>query len=260
MGNSQSQAAKKERLDYLLVSRGLVASREQAHRYILAGLVKVDGHPVDKRAKLIGETARIDIDEPETSYVSRGGAKLAAALDAFKISCQDVVAMDVGASTGGFTDCLLRRGASRVYAIDVGYGQLDWKIRTDPRVVVLERCNIRYLKRDAIPESIQLAVIDVSFISLTVVIPSVLSFLDKNAVVVVLLKPQFEVGKGQVGRGGVVRNELQRIEVKDRLLGAFKNLDLDVLGVLDSPLLGRKGNKEVLVALQKQTEVRGSHH
>jgi len=247
----QSQAAKKERLDHVLVSRGLAASREQAHRYILAGLVKVDGHPIDKRAKLVEETARIDVDGPETQYVSRGGSKLAAALDTFNVSCQGLVAMDVGASTGGFTDCLLQRGVSRIYAIDVGYGQLDWKIRNDPRVVVQERCNIRYLKRDAIPDPIELAVIDVSFISLTVVIPSVLRFLDKNAVVVALLKPQFEIGKGQVGRGGVVRNETQRIGVKDRLLEFFKNLDLDVIGVLDSPILGRKGNKELLVALQK---------
>ena len=159
--------------------------------------------------------------------------------------------MDVGASTGGFTDCLLQRGALRVYAIDVGYGQLDWKIRTDPRVVVLERRNIRYLNRESIPEPIKLAVIDVSFISLSVVMPPVLTFLDKDAQIVALLKPQFEVGKGQVGRGGVVRNENQRIQVKDRLLGVFKNLGLDSVGVIDSPIQGRKGNKELLVVLQR---------
>jgi len=142
-------------------------------------------------------------------------------------------------------------GALRVYAIDVGYAQLDWKIRTDSRVVVLERRNIRYLNREAIPEPIELAVIDVSFISLTVVIPTVLTFLDKNALIVALLKPQFEVGKGQVGRGGVVRNENQRILVKDRLLKFFQNLGLDLIGVIDSPVLGRKGNKELLIALRK---------
>ena len=156
MINSPSQAAKKERLDHVLVSRGLAASREQAHRFILAGLVKVEGVPIDKRGKLVEGSARIDLDVPQTHYVSRGGTKLASALDAFHIPCQDIVAMDVGASTGGFTDCLLQRGASRVYAIDVGYGQLDWKIRTDPRVVVLERRNIRYLKRETIPEPIKI--------------------------------------------------------------------------------------------------------
>jgi len=249
--HSPSQAAKKERLDHVLVSRGLAASREQAHRYILAGLVKVEGVPIDKRGKLVEGSARIDLDVPQIHYVSRGGTKLASALDTFNISCQDIVAMDVGASTGGFTDCLLQRGASRVYAIDVGYGQLDWKIRTDPRVVVLERRNIRYLNRETIPEPIKLAVIDVSFISLSVVIPPVLTFLDKDAQIVALLKPQFEVGKGQVGRGGVVRNENQRIQVKDRLLGVFKNLGLDSIGVIDSPIQGRKGNKELLVVLQR---------
>ncbi len=249
--NSPSQAAKKERLDHVLVSRGLAASREQAHGFILAGLVKVDGIPIDKRGKLIEGSARIDLELPQTHYVSRGGTKLAAALDTFNISCQGIVAMDVGASTGGFTDCLLQRGALRVYAIDVGYGQLDWKIRTDSRVVVLERRNIRYLNREAIPEPIELAVIDVSFISLTVVIPTVLTFLDKNALIVALLKPQFEVGKGQVGRGGVVRNENQRILVKDRLLKFFQNLGLDLIGVIDSPVLGRKGNKELLIVLRK---------
>ncbi len=243
---------KKDRLDQVLVSRGLAASREQAHRYILAGLVKVEGVPVDKRGKLIDGSARIDLEVPKTHYVSRGGTKLASALDTFNISCQGVVAMDVGASTGGFTDCLLQRGALRVYAIDVGYGQLDWKIRTDPRVVVLERRNIRYLAQEAIPEPVKMAVIDVSFISLTLVIPSILTFLDANAVIIALLKPQFEVGKGQVGRGGVVRNEKQRILVKDRLLEFFQKLGLHLIGVIDSPIQGRKGNKELLVVLRRQ--------
>ena len=249
--NSPSQTAKKERLDHVLVSRGLAASREQAHRFILAGLVKVDGILIDKRGKLIEGSAHIDLKLPQTHYVSRGGTKLASALDTFNISCQGIVAMDVGASTGGFTDCVLQRGASRVYAIDVGYGQLDWKIRTDPRVTVLERRNIRYLEREAIPEPVTLAVIDVSFISLTMVIPPVLAFLDKNALIVALVKPQFEVGKGQVGRGGVVRNEDQRIMVKDRLLGFFQNLGLDSIGVIDSPIQGRKGNKELLAVLRR---------
>ena len=247
----QAQTSKKDRLDQLLVTRGLASSREQAHRFILAGLVTVDGIPIDKRAKLIDETAQIDLHRPETRYVSRGGAKLAAALDAFNISCQGMVAMDVGASTGGFTDCLLQRGASRVYAVDVGYGQLDWKIRIDPRVKVMERCNIRYLKSEAIADPIQLAVIDVSFISLTLVIPAVLTFLDNPSRIVALLKPQFEVGKGRVGRGGIVRNESQRLMVKDQLLQFFEKIGLGLIGVIDSPVMGRKGNKELLVVLQR---------
>ena len=252
MVKSQSQASKRDRLDQVLVSRGLAGSRQQAHRLILSGVVKVDGIPIDKRAKLVEESARIVLDIPETAYVSRGGSKLAAALEAFHIPCQGRVAMDVGASTGGFTDCLLQRGASRVYAVDVGYGQLDWKIRTDPRVVVLERCNIRYLKREAVPDPVDLAVIDVSFISLKIVIPAVLTFLDKRGRMVALVKPQFEVGKGQVGRGGVVRNENQRMLVKGQLLEFFKTLGLEVIGVMDSPVLGRKGNKELLVALRRE--------
>ena len=193
------------------------------------------------------------MEAPETPYVSRGGTKLASALDTFHISCQGVVAMDIGASTGGFTDCLLQRGASRVYAVDVGYGQLDWKIRTDPRVVVMERTNIRYLEKESIPEPVTLAVIDVSFISLTMVIPQVLTFLEPDAMIVALVKPQFEVGKGQVGRGGIVRNEGQRLFVKDRLLGFCKNLGLDVIGVIDSPIQGRKGNKELLIAFRRHS-------
>lgn len=252
MVNSPIRTTTKERLDHLLVSRGLAANREQAHRFILAGLVKVDGIPIDKRAKMVDKMVQIDLEIPHPHYVSRGGNKLAAALDTFHIGCQGVVAMDVGASTGGFTDCLLQRGASRVYAIDVGYGQLDWKIRTDPRVVVQERCNIRYLNEEAIPDPIDLAVIDVSFISLTIVVPCVLRFLNKRALIVALLKPQFEIGKGQVGRRGVVRNEGQRILVKDRLMEFFTNLGLESIGVTDSPVLGRRGNKELLVALQKQ--------
>ena len=185
-----------------MVSRGLATSREQAHRFILAGLVKVEGVPIDKRGKLIDGSARIDLEIPPSQFVSRGGAKLASALDALNIDCQDLVAMDVGASTGGFTDCLLQRGVGKVYAIDVGYGQLDWKLRNDPRVVVLERCNIRHLKREAIPEPINLVVIDVSFISLTLVIPAVLPFVERQALMVALLKPQFEVGKGMVWEGG----------------------------------------------------------
>ena len=255
--NSQAQAAKKQRLDHVLVFRGLAANREQAHRYILAGLVKVDGVVVDKRAKLVHESAEIALDLPTTTYVSRAGDKLAAAIDAFKIDCTGVVAMDVGSSTGGFTDCLLQHGAERVYAIDVGYGQLDWKLREDPRVVVHERCNIRYFDPTKIPDQINLAVIDVSFISLQIVLPCVMKFLDKSASIVMLLKPQFEVGKGQVGRGGIVRDDRKRTEVKDKLLTYAETLGLSVMGVMDSPVLGRKGNKEILIALKSIEQEKG---
>jgi len=192
----------KQRLDSLLVSRGLTHSREQAARLILAGLVTVDGVLIDKRGKVVKTDASLTLDSPPSSFVSRAGGKLAAALDSLNLSCQGVIAMDIGASTGGFTDCLLQRGAGRIYAVDVGYGQLDYTIRKDPRVVVLERCNIRWLDRKAVPESIELAVIDVSFISLKLVLPCVLQFLSEKGTVVTLIKPQFEVGKGLVGKGG----------------------------------------------------------
>ena len=250
--NSQSLAAKKQRLDSVLVSRGLATNREQAHRFILSGSVKVDGILVDKRAKLVHVGSRIDLEVSDTPYVSRGGSKLVSAIEAFDVSCEGLVVMDVGASTGGFTDCLLQHGAARVYAIDVGYGQLDWKLRTDPRVVVHERSNIRYLEREAIPDPIQLAVIDVSFISLKLVVPCVVKFLEANGLILALLKPQFEVGKGMVGRGGVVRNEDQRMFVKSHLLRYFQDMGLEVMGTVDSPVLGRKGNKEIFVCLRKR--------
>jgi len=233
------------------VTRGLVDSREQAARLILAGAVTVDGVLVDKQAKLVPEEARIDVATRETPYVSRGGGKLAAALAAFGIVPSGLVAMDVGASTGGFTDCLLQGGARRVYAVDVGYGQLDWRLRQDPRVVVLERCNIRHLDRSAVPEPIELAVIDVSFISLTLVLPCVARFLAESATVIALVKPQFEVGKGQVGRGGIVRDDRQRHEVTEKILACAAGLGWTTLGVLDSPVIGQKGNREILVGLRR---------
>jgi len=251
--NSPSQIVKKQRLDHVLVARGFADSREQAHRYILAGLVKVEGVLIDKRAKLVDETVEIVLDLPATTYVSRAGDKLAAAINAFGVQCSDVVAMDVGSSTGGFTDCLLQHGAKRVYAIDVGYGQLDWKLRNDPRVVIHERCNIRYLPVEEIPDRIELAVIDVSFISLRIVLPSVVKFLDKAASVVMLLKPQFEVGRGQVDRGGIVRDENKRLLVRDELLIYAKSLGFLEIGTMDSPVLGRKGNREILIVLKAKT-------
>lgn len=241
----------KERLDRLLVHQGLVASREVAVRTILAGGVLVDGAIVDKPARLVACDARIEI-ERETPFVSRAGEKLAAALDAFSIDPRSLITLDVGCSTGGFTDCLLQRGAERVYAVDVGYGLIDWKLRKDPRVVLLERTNIRYIDRSLIPESIDLAVIDVSFISLTLVLPSVVPLLRETGRVVALVKPQFEVGKGQVGTGGIVRDEGQRRAMVDKVIASGAYLGLEAAGVLDSPVKGRKGNQEILVGFRHQ--------
>lgn len=244
----------KKRLDSVLVDRGLVSSREQAGRVIMAGLVNVNGVTVDKRAKLVEETATIEVASLVSSYVSRAGDKLAGALEALHISCQGVIAMDIGASTGGFTDCLLQRGAKRVYAIDVGYGQLDWRLRNDPRVVVMERCNIRHLPEELVPDPIDLAVIDVSFISLKLVLPCAVKFLAAEAQVIALVKPQFEAGMKQVGRGGIVRDDVVRADVLDNVRGIAKNLGFSCLGHLDSPVAGKKGNREMLLALQWVSE------
>jgi 23S rRNA (cytidine1920-2'-O)/16S rRNA (cytidine1409-2'-O)-methyltransferase len=243
--------AEKERLDRLLVQHGLVDSREVAVRTILAGGVSVDGMIVDKPARLVPRGARIEI-ERAAPFVSRAGEKLAAAMDAFSIDPRGLIALDVGSSTGGFTDCLLQRGAKRVYAVDVGYGLIDWKLRQDPRVVLRERTNIRYIDRSLIPEPIDVAVIDVSFISLTLVLPSVVPLLAQQAGVVALVKPQFEVGKGQVGSGGVVRDEGQRRAVTEKVISSGERLGLEAVGVLDSPVKGRKGNQEILVSFRRQ--------
>jgi 23S rRNA (cytidine1920-2'-O)/16S rRNA (cytidine1409-2'-O)-methyltransferase len=246
---ARKTTAVRDRLDRVLVARGLASSREQAGRMILAGAVRVDGVLTDKQAALVPAESAIDVASGTTPYVSRGGGKLAAALDAWAVDPAGLVAMDVGASTGGFTDCLLQRGARRVYAVDVGYGQLDWKLRQDPRVIVLDRVNIRYLERASVPESIALAVIDVSFISLALVLPCVAPFLARTAKVIALVKPQFEVGKGQVGRGGVVRNEEQRRAVTRKIVACAESLGFHSFGVLDSPVPGQKGNREILLGL-----------
>ncbi len=241
----------KQRLDSLLVSQALVPSREQASRLILAGRVKVDGLIKDKPGKLVSAEVNVEIIQPESQYASRGGEKLAPALEAFGLSCSGLVVMDVGASTGGFTDCVLQRGAQRVYAIDVGYGQLDWRLRTDPRVIVMDRVNVRYLSPEDIPELVDLIVIDVSFISLKMVWPAILPLLKPQGYLVALIKPQFEVGKGQVGKGGIVRDEELREAVKNQFVAYAKSLALGLVGLIDSPILGKKGNKEILIGVQK---------
>jgi 23S rRNA (cytidine1920-2'-O)/16S rRNA (cytidine1409-2'-O)-methyltransferase len=241
----------KDRLDRLLVQHGFAVSREAAVRTILAGGVLVDGAIVDKPAKLVACEARVEIAR-KAPFVSRAGEKLAAAMDAFSIDPRGAVTLDVGCSTGGFTDCLLQRGADRVYAVDVGYGLMDWKLRQDSRVVLLERTNIRYIDRSRIPEPVDLAVVDVSFISLTLVLPAVVPLLRERGRLVALVKPQFEVGKGQVGSGGIVRNEGQRRAVTEKVISCAASLGLRLTGVLDSPVKGRKGNQEILVSFQRE--------
>lgn len=248
---------KKERLDKILVERGLVGSRERARSLIMAGQVLVREQVVDKCGTQVAVDAEIRVRGEDNPYVSRGGLKLQHGLDIFAISPVGLVALDVGASTGGFTDCLLQRGARKVVAVDVGYGQLAWKLRQDERVVNLEKTNIRYLTPETLPEPPDLAVIDASFISLDKVLPSTLRLLKPNGQIVALIKPQFEVGKGEVGKGGVVRDTAKHQAVVERIAALAESLHLRVLGVTESPILGPKGNREFLIHLQKQT-VKGS--
>jgi 23S rRNA (cytidine1920-2'-O)/16S rRNA (cytidine1409-2'-O)-methyltransferase len=242
------------RIDLLLVELSLAQTREKAKAMIMAGLVLVDELRVDKPGHLVSPSSRILIRETFPPFVSRGGVKLEAALAAFPVDVKDKVILDVGASTGGFTDCLLQRGAAKVIALDVGYGQLHWKLRQDPRVVVLEKTNIRHLEPDILREKMDGAVIDVSFISLKLVIPAVSPLLKEDAFIVALVKPQFEVGKGQVGKGGVVRDPELHEEVMEKLIRFFGTEGWKVAGRMPSPLLGPKGNKEFLVYLRRLKE------
>ncbi|MCK6449605.1 MAG: TlyA family RNA methyltransferase [Alphaproteobacteria bacterium] len=247
-----SQAGGKRRLDHLLVERGLADSRSRAQAVIMAGLVTVGGKRADKAGALVAADAAIAVKGKEHPYVSRGGLKLAAALDRFAIDPKGLVCLDIGASTGGFTDVLLRRGATRVYAVDVGHGQLAWSLRGDPRVVVLERTNARRLTRDQVPEAPGLIVCDASFIGLETVLPASLALAAPGAVVIALIKPQFEVGPGKVGKGGIVRDPELHRQVCDRIsawLGAQPGWS--VLGVAPSPIEGADGNREFLIAARR---------
>jgi len=245
-------ASRSERLDKLVAQRGLAPSREKAQALILAGCVWVDGQPVTQSGRKVREDARIEILGRDHPYVSRGGVKLAHALDTFGLDVTGLTAMDVGASTGGFTDCLLQRGARKVYAVDVGYGQLAWALRQDPRVVVLERHNIRRLDPAIIPEPIQCAVVDVSFISLKLVLPTVVSFLTQDSFLVALIKPQFEAGREHVGKGGVVKDPAVHEAVCRSVGGTVEALGFHVLGITPSPILGPKGNREFLLAARRR--------
>jgi 23S rRNA (cytidine1920-2'-O)/16S rRNA (cytidine1409-2'-O)-methyltransferase len=248
MGSPKEQ---KVRLDQLLFQKGFAESREKAKAIVMAGLVEVDDLRVDKAGRLVSVSSRITIKKPYPPYVSRGGIKLEAALSQFSVEVRDRVILDVGASTGGFTDCLLQRGAKKVVAVDVGYGQLHWKLRRDPRVEVLEKTNIRYLRPEDIGEMIDGAVIDVSFISLRLVVPAVSTLLKKEAFIIALVKPQFEAGREQVGKGGVVRDPEVHEKVLLDLSRFFESAGWRIEGPMASPILGPKGNKEFLVHLRR---------
>ncbi len=237
----------KIRLDRLLVLRGIAKSRQRAQSMIMAGRVIVDSNRTDKPGTLVAKDAQIDLKGTEIPYVSRGGIKLEHALGYFRINPAGMTCLDAGASTGGFTDCLLQNNAEKVYAVDVGYGQFDLRLRNDPRVVLFERTNIRYITRNEIPVFFDLAVIDVSFISLRLVVPVVMNFVKPGGLILPLVKPQFEVGKGEVGKGGVVRDPLKHEKVIEDLVRYFTDAGLIFRGVTASPILGPKGNKEFFV-------------
>jgi len=250
MAVRSTRMAERERLDTLVWKCGLAPSRAQARALILAGQIAVNGARVTRAGTPVDPQATLTRLGRPRAYVSRGGEKLAAALAAFDCTVYGRVAMDIGASTGGFTDCLLQAGALRVYAIDVGYGQLHWRLRTDPRVIVYERTNARYLRPEQFPERIAVLTVDVSFISLRLLLPVLIQLLEPQADVVLLIKPQFEVGKGQVGRSGVVRDPQQHQQVLRDVLTAAQDCGLSVRAGMVSPLLGPKGNREFLAHLQ----------
>jgi 23S rRNA (cytidine1920-2'-O)/16S rRNA (cytidine1409-2'-O)-methyltransferase len=239
----------KKRLDQVLVEKELLVSRQRARGIIMAGLVKVDGRRVDKPGHLVNPSASIELLGPDHAYVSRGGVKLEAALRAFAIDVKGLTVLDVGCSTGGFTDCLLQHGAKKVVAVDVGYGQLAWSLRRDPRVLLLERTNIRHVSALEIQDTLDGAVIDTSFISLRIVVPAAARLLEKDSFILALIKPQFEVGKGMVGKGGVVRDTLLQKGIVDELSAFFSQSGLAVRGTLESPIKGAKGNREFFVYL-----------
>ena len=237
----------KVRIDKLLVDRSFVETREKGRALILAGQVLVNGQKVDKAGALVPQDSDIRILGERMPFVSRGGVKLEAALQAFGIDVKGKTALDVGASTGGFTDCLLQHGVLKVYAVDVGYGQMAWKLQQDPRVVLIDRTNIREIDPLRIPERIDVAVIDVSFISLEKVLPAVLPFLKPVAGLVALIKPQFEVGKEFIGKGGIVRDEEARSAAVERVRAMFRDSGLQEKGVIPSPITGQDGNVEYLI-------------
>lgn len=248
--------ADKERLDILLVQRNLANSRELAKAYIMAGNVYVDNMKEDKAGTKIAVTADIEVRGNQMKYVSRGGYKLEKAIDNFDLELNDTICLDIGASTGGFTDCMLQNGAKKVYAIDVGYGQFAWKLRTDERVVCLEKTNVRYVTDEQVPDLADFASIDVSFISLTKVLPAVLNVMGEHGKLVCLIKPQFEAGREKVGKKGVVKDKSVHLEVIEKMIYFAMEYENPV-GVLDidfSPIKGPEGNIEYLIYIGKNME------
>jgi len=238
----------KIRLDKLLLEKRMAATRQKAQALIAAGQVLVNNRTADKPGTMVEDSVTVEVKE-SCPYVSRGGYKLEAGLEFFNISPAGLVCLDIGASTGGFTDCLLKKGAAKVYAVDVGYGQLAWELRQDSRVVVMERTNARYLKTGDFEDLIDLAVIDAAFISLKLLIPPLLPLFRKQIAILALIKPQFEVGRSRVGKGGVVRDPELHREVIDEIMFFCKTLGLESRGVTPSPILGPKGNREFLIYL-----------
>jgi len=243
---------KRLRLDQLLVGRGLFPSREQARRAILAGEISVATRIADKPSELFDEQTEIEV-KPTRKYVGRGALKLESALERFDIDVHRKTALDIGASTGGFTDCLLQRGAERIYAVDVGYGQLDWKLRTDPRVIVLEKTNARFLTRDQVQELVDICVIDVSFISLTLILPNAFSLLKPDGVILALIKPQFELQRSDVGKGGIVRDPLLHQKAQDKIVAFVNDLGQVVAGIAPAAIKGADGNQEFFACIRKRS-------
>ena len=251
-------ASKKERLDILLVEKGICESREKAKTNIMAGLIFVDGQRVDKAGEKVKVDADIVFKGEKLKYVSRGGLKLEKAMNTFGIDLTNKVCMDIGASTGGFTDCMLQNNASKVFAVDVGYGQFAWKLRTDERVVCMEKTNIRYVTPEDIGVALDFASIDVSFISLRTIMPAVKALLADKGEVVALIKPQFEAGRDKVGKKGVVRDKEVHLEVINTIINFLIENELNVLGLSYSPIKGPEGNREYLVYFTKDKEKEGN--
>lgn len=246
-----AEKIEKERLDVLLVQQGLASSRELAKAYIMAGNVYVDGMKEDKAGTKVAVNAAIEVKGNQMKYVSRGGYKLEKAMQAFDILLDGKICLDIGASTGGFTDCMLQNGAAKVYAIDVGYGQFAWKLRQDERVICLEKTNVRYVTKEQVPDAGDFASIDVSFISLTKVLPAVLGVLGEKGQLVCLIKPQFEAGREKVGKKGVVRDIAVHKEVIEKIAAYAEEQGLGILGLSFSPIKGPEGNIEYLIYLDK---------
>ena len=244
----------KKRLDVLLFEKGLCPSRERAKTAIMEGIVYIAGQKAGKAGDMVDENAELEVRGNENAFVSRGGKKIEKALNYFAINPTDLVVMDVGASTGGFTDCLLRRGARKVYSIDVGYGQLDWRLRSDERVVCMERTNARYLTHEQIPDELDFASVDVSFISLKLILPALAGLLKPDGHAVCLVKPQFEAGREKVGKKGVVRDPAVHLEVLEHFLEHAKESRFTVLGLTYSPIRGPEGNIEYLGYLSRAEE------